>query len=112
MPVASLLGPEADGGRFRAACRTLMEGSRRLDFVNDLAEDLPEGRLGIPAEALARFSVTVEDLAAGRTSAGLRELVEDQVEAARSACERPANCPCSGKVPAGCSWTRASGSSC
>ncbi|WP_328505272.1 squalene/phytoene synthase family protein [Streptomyces sp. NBC_00391] len=83
MLVASLLGPEDDDGRFRAGCRTLIEGSQRLDFVNDLAEDLPEGRLGIPTETLERFSVTVEDLAEGRESAGVRELVQDQVEAAR-----------------------------
>ncbi|MFD9134865.1 squalene/phytoene synthase family protein [Streptomyces bottropensis] len=83
MLVASLLGPEGDDGRFRAACRTLMEGSQRLDFVNDLAEDLPEGRLGIPAETLKRFSVTAEDLAEGRESSGVRELVEDQIEASR-----------------------------
>ncbi|MFE7840233.1 squalene/phytoene synthase family protein [Streptomyces sp. NPDC057474] len=83
MLVASLLGPESDDGRFRAGCRTLIDGSQRLDFVNDLAEDLPEGRLGIPAKTLERFSVTAEDLAEGRESAGVRELVEDQIEAAR-----------------------------
>ena len=38
------------------------------------------GNLSLLAECI---SVTVEDLAAGRTSAGLRELVEDQAEAAR-----------------------------
>ncbi|MER6156502.1 squalene/phytoene synthase family protein [Streptomyces sp. NPDC001868] len=83
MLVASLLGPEGDDTRFRAACRTLIDGSQRLDFVNDLAEDLPEGRLGIPTETLERFSVTAEDLAEGRETAGVRELVEEQVEAAR-----------------------------
>ncbi|MBZ3901282.1 MULTISPECIES: squalene/phytoene synthase family protein [Streptomyces] len=84
--VACLVGPETDDaryGRFRAACRTLIDGSQRLDFVNDLAEDLPEGRLGIPLETLDRFSVSVADLAEGRESAAVRELVEDQVEAAR-----------------------------
>ncbi|MFM9588028.1 squalene/phytoene synthase family protein [Streptomyces scabiei] len=87
MLVASLLGPEDDDGRFRAACRTLIDGSQRLDFVNDLAEDLPEGRLGIPARTLERFSVTAEDLAEdlaeGRKRVAVRELVEDQVEASR-----------------------------
>ncbi|MFD8811711.1 squalene/phytoene synthase family protein [Streptomyces sp. NPDC059627] len=85
LPIAGLLGPESDtDGRFRASCRTLIDGSQRLDFVNDLAEDLREGHPGIPAETLKRFSVTVEDLEAGRASDGLRSLVEHEVETART----------------------------
>ncbi|MEU9450315.1 squalene/phytoene synthase family protein [Streptomyces sp. NPDC048277] len=83
--IAALMGPETDpDGAFRAACRTLVDGSQRLDFVNDLAEDLREGRPGIPAETLKHFSVTVEELAAGQASPGLRPLVEHEVEAARA----------------------------
>jgi phytoene synthase len=85
MLVGTLLGPETDDGRYRTLCRTLIEGSQRLDFVNDLAEDLPEGRLGIPDETLRRYSLTVEDLTAGRAAPGLRDLVHDQVDAARTA---------------------------
>ncbi|MGW0335515.1 squalene/phytoene synthase family protein [Streptomyces sp. NPDC003011] len=84
MLVASLLGPEHDDGAFRAACRMFIDGSQRLDFVNDLAEDLTEGRLGIPTETLERFSVTEKDLAEGRESPAVRELVENQIEAARA----------------------------
>ncbi|WP_200304139.1 squalene/phytoene synthase family protein [Streptomyces adelaidensis] len=84
MLVASLLGPEHDGGDFRTGCRTFIDGSQRLDFVNDLAEDLAEGRLGLPADALERFSVTEGDLAEGRDSSGVRELVGCQLEAARA----------------------------
>jgi phytoene synthase len=84
MLVASLLGPEHDDGGFRAGCRTFIDGSQRLDFVNDLAEDLAERRLGIPAETLARFSVREKDLAEGRESPGVRELVEHQIELART----------------------------
>ncbi|MEV7890455.1 squalene/phytoene synthase family protein [Streptomyces sp. NPDC002817] len=83
--VGTLLGPRTDDGRYRALSRTLIEGSQRLDFVNDLAEDLPEGRLGIPTETLRRYSLTAEDLTAGRASPGLRDLVHDQVDAARTA---------------------------
>lgn len=84
MLVASLLGPKHDEGTFRAGCRTFIEGSQRLDFVNDLAEDLTEGQLGIPAKTLERFSVTVKDLAHRRESPGVQELVEHQIEAARA----------------------------
>ncbi|WP_030617164.1 squalene/phytoene synthase family protein [Streptomyces fulvoviolaceus] len=97
--VGALLGPEADDGRFRAACRTLMEGSQRLDFVNDLAEDLREGRLGIPEDTLERFSVTWEDLAAGRETAGVRKLVEDQVETARTALQAAKRLPALAPAP-------------
>ncbi|MFF4276351.1 squalene/phytoene synthase family protein [Streptomyces sp. NPDC001536] len=85
MLVGTLLGPETDDGRYRALCRTLIEGSQRLDFVNDLAEDLPEGRLGIPTETLRRFSLAPEDLTAGQTPPGLRDLLNDQIDAARTA---------------------------
>ncbi|MER7834710.1 squalene/phytoene synthase family protein [Streptomyces sp. NPDC096040] len=82
--IGALLGPETDpGGRFLAGCRRLIDGSQRLDFVNDLAEDLREGRPGIPAETLKRFSVTAEDLTAGQASPGLRSLVAHEVETAR-----------------------------
>jgi phytoene synthase len=84
MLVASLLGPEHDDGDFRAGCRTFIDGSQRLDFVNDLAEDLTEGRLGIPAKTLERFSVTEKDLAEGHESPGVRALITHQVDAARA----------------------------
>lgn len=84
MLVASLLGPEHDSGDFRAGCRTFIDGSQRLDFVNDLAEDLADERLGIPAETLDRFSVTVQDLAQKRESPGVRRLLKHQIEAARA----------------------------
>ncbi|GAB2940962.1 squalene/phytoene synthase family protein [Streptomyces heilongjiangensis] len=76
--------PDSDDGAFRAGCRTFIEAGQRLDFVSGLAEDLREGRRGVPMETLKRFSVTMEDLAAGRESAGVRELVGDQVRAARA----------------------------
>ncbi|MET7695849.1 squalene/phytoene synthase family protein [Streptomyces sp. NPDC005483] len=86
MLVAELLGPDGDDeGRYLAACRTFIDRSQRLDFVNDLAEDLREGRLGIPASTLEKFSVTTADLAAGRSSAGLRALLDDQLGLARAA---------------------------
>ncbi|MCH5676828.1 squalene/phytoene synthase family protein [Streptomyces gilvus] len=84
MLVASLLGPDDDAGHFRAGCRIFIDGSQRLDFVNDLAEDLAEGRLGIPTQTLERFSVTEKDLADRHQSPGVRELVKHQIEMARA----------------------------
>ncbi|MFG3292149.1 squalene/phytoene synthase family protein [Streptomyces sp. NPDC048179] len=83
--VAALIGPETDpDGAFHSGCRTFIDGSQRLDFVNDLAEDLREGRPGIPAETLKRFSVTEEDLSAGHATPAVRSLVEHETEAARA----------------------------
>ncbi|MEU6066824.1 squalene/phytoene synthase family protein [Streptomyces sp. NPDC047082] len=93
MLVAVLLGPETDSAPFRAACRTLIDGSQRLDFVNDLAEDLREGRIGISAQALERHAVTLEDLTKGREPAGLGELVNHQVAAARASLEAARELP-------------------
>ncbi|MGI5457692.1 squalene/phytoene synthase family protein [Streptomyces sp. CA-249302] len=90
MLIATLLGPERDDdGRYRAMCRTLMDGSQRLDFVNDLAEDTAEGRPGIPSETLARFSLTPADLdpkahAAGHEPPGLAELLAHEIGTART----------------------------
>ncbi|MGW4550311.1 squalene/phytoene synthase family protein [Streptomyces violaceorubidus] len=86
MLVAELLGPDGDDdGRYRAACRTFIDGSQRLDLVNDIAEDLREGRPGIPVSALEKFSVTTADLAAARPSAGLRALLDEHLGLARAA---------------------------
>jgi phytoene synthase len=93
MLVGALLGPEADDGPYRTACRTFIDGSQRTDFVNDIAEDLREGRLGIPAKTLERFSVTLEDLAAGREVPGVRELVGHEVRQARTALEAARELP-------------------
>ncbi|MEU0004515.1 squalene/phytoene synthase family protein [Streptomyces sp. NPDC006314] len=101
MLVAGLLAPEGDDARYRVACRTFIEGSQRLDFVNDLAEDLREGRVGIPVATLEQFSLSVEDLAAGRGGRALDEVVAHQVTAARScllaARELPALTPAPGR---------------
>jgi phytoene synthase len=75
MPVACLLAPEGDATDFRAGCRTYIDASQRLDFVNDLAEDLADGRLTIPRETLDRFGVTREDLEQARDLPGTRQLI-------------------------------------
>ncbi|OIK26855.1 squalene/phytoene synthase family protein [Streptomyces malaysiense] len=84
MLVAGLLAPEADDMPYRAACRTFIEGSQRLDFVNDLAEDVQEGRTGIPVEAMERFGITMDDLRTGAGGSALRELMADQITLAQT----------------------------
>ncbi|WP_354640922.1 phytoene/squalene synthase family protein [Kitasatospora camelliae] len=82
MAVAALLGPRGDQTAYRAACRTYIDAAQRLDFVNDLAEDLGEGRLALPAEALARHGVERADLEAGRDLPGVRGLLGEALDLA------------------------------
>ncbi|MFI5701235.1 phytoene/squalene synthase family protein [Streptomyces xanthochromogenes] len=82
--VACLLAPDGDGTEFRAACRTFIDAGQRLDFVNDLAEDLADGRLTIPRETLARHGVTREDLEQARDLPGTRELISAVLGQARA----------------------------
>ncbi|MGW0769446.1 squalene/phytoene synthase family protein [Streptomyces sp. NPDC002676] len=104
MLVAEVLAPGGDDQRYRAACRTFIDGSQRLDFVNDLAEDVREGHVGIPADTMERFAVT-DDLGAGVGGPALEELIADQVTTARAALlaarELPALTPAPGRRLAG-----------
>ncbi|MEU8549149.1 squalene/phytoene synthase family protein [Streptomyces roseoverticillatus] len=91
MLVAGLvLAPEAGSGPgsgpaagSRALCRAYIDGSQRLDFVNDLAEDLRDGRLTLPAEALERHGVSRADLERGRDTPGTRALLAASLDRAR-----------------------------
>ncbi|MFI9724067.1 phytoene/squalene synthase family protein [Streptomyces sp. NPDC052396] len=84
MLIASLLlAPDADPLAARQLCRAYIDGSQRLDFVNDLAEDLGSGRLTLPVTTLARHGVSREDLERGRDTAGVRSLLRTLLEQAR-----------------------------
>ncbi|GGX97097.1 phytoene/squalene synthase family protein [Streptomyces hiroshimensis] len=83
MLVADLLDPGTDPGAFRAACRSYIDGSQRLDFVNDLAEDLEGGRLAIPRETLEQHGVSRSDLESARDTPAVRALLAGQLRRAR-----------------------------
>ncbi|MFC9237604.1 phytoene/squalene synthase family protein [Streptomyces decoyicus] len=84
MLIACLLGG-APAEKYVAGCRTFIEASQRLDFLNDVAEDLSNGRLGIPEEDLARRGLTRADLTGkGGAPDGFRALLRDQAQQARS----------------------------
>ncbi|WP_424892762.1 phytoene/squalene synthase family protein [Streptomyces sp. XH2] len=76
-------GPGAGAAGSRTLCRAYIDGSQRLDFVNDLAEDLRDGRLALPAEALERHGVSRADLEQGRDTAGTRALLAASLDRAR-----------------------------
>ncbi|MCF3106116.1 squalene/phytoene synthase family protein [Streptomyces roseoverticillatus] len=76
-------GPGSGVAGSRALCRSYIDGSQRLDFVNDLAEDLRDGRLALPAEALERHGVSRADLERGRDTPGTRALLAVSLDRAR-----------------------------
>ncbi|MCC3771424.1 squalene/phytoene synthase family protein [Streptomyces sp. UNOC14_S4] len=84
MLVAGLFAPGTDKAGFRAACRSHIDGSQRLDFVNDIAEDLAGGRLTLPATALKRHDVSRADLEEARDTPGTAALLRDQLAQARA----------------------------
>jgi 15-cis-phytoene synthase len=53
------------------------------NIIRDVAEDLANGRLYLPAEDLARFRVTESDLRAGRVTPAVRELFRFECDRAR-----------------------------
>ncbi|MDT0449379.1 phytoene/squalene synthase family protein [Streptomyces hesseae] len=84
MLVACLvLSPDADADDSRALCRSYIDGSQRLDFVNDLAEDLGDGRLTLPEETLTRHEVSRSDLERKRDTPHCRALFRDLLEQSR-----------------------------
>lgn len=75
MLIACLLAPPSPADAYSAGCRTFIEASQRLDFLEDIAEDLQIGRLGIPQDALAQHGVTRNDLHKGEVSGRVSELM-------------------------------------
>ena len=80
MLIATLLGPDRDQEAYRAACRVYIEAIQRLDFVNDLAQDLADGRLTIPEETLKQHGVTRADLEQARGLRTVYALISDQLD--------------------------------
>ncbi|MGW3271278.1 phytoene/squalene synthase family protein [Streptomyces kronopolitis] len=82
--VACLLAPADEPTGYRAACRTYIDGSQRLDFVNDLAEDLANDRLTIPQDTLLRHGVTRNDLEHAKDTPEVRTLLKHLLQQART----------------------------
>jgi phytoene synthase len=65
MLTACLIGPLPGAEAhelFEQGCHRLIEAMQRTDFLADLHEDLQQGQIGIPRDALLRHGVDVEDL--------------------------------------------------
>ncbi|GAA1252105.1 squalene/phytoene synthase family protein [Streptomyces javensis] len=75
MLIAGLIAGEDPATDYREACRMYIDGSQRLDFVNDLAEDLADGRLNLVRETLDAHGVTRDDLEKARDTTAIRGLL-------------------------------------
>ncbi len=62
---------------FAQSCRLVADAGQRTDILTDLAEDLRDGRLYLPLDALAHHGVDRADLAAGRDAPGIQALLSE-----------------------------------
>ncbi|MBI0382262.1 squalene/phytoene synthase family protein [Streptomyces albiflaviniger] len=83
MLIAGLIAGEDPAPDYREACRMYIDGSQRLDFVNDLAEDLADGRLNLARETLDAHGVTRADLENARDTTAIRGLLAHLLGEAR-----------------------------
>ncbi|WP_406065891.1 squalene/phytoene synthase family protein [Streptomyces sp. NBC_01077] len=81
MLTACLLAPADKGTRavFTGGCRRLMRAMQRIDFLEDLSEDVRDGRPGVPADAVAHHGADLS-----RPSAALGRLVAQQADQANT----------------------------
>ncbi|WP_328941379.1 squalene/phytoene synthase family protein [Streptomyces sp. NBC_00250] len=79
MLTACLLAPAETSAReaFTGGCHRLIRGMQRIDFLEDLSEDLRVGRTGVPADAVARHGADLT-----RPDAALGRLVQEQADLA------------------------------
>ncbi|MFG3348206.1 squalene/phytoene synthase family protein [Streptomyces sp. NPDC048018] len=79
MLTACLLAPAEASAReaFTEACHRLIRAMQRVDFLEDLPEDVRAGRPGIPADAVARHGADLS-----RPGPALARLVEEQADLA------------------------------
>jgi squalene synthase HpnC len=73
----------SDAERFRLSDLTC-SALQLANFWQDVAEDYQRGRIYLPQDAMQRFNITEETIAAGHVSLEFRAMLKDQVAYARS----------------------------
>ncbi|MFJ5831412.1 squalene/phytoene synthase family protein [Streptomyces sp. NPDC093089] len=93
MLTACLVAPSDASARaeFEDGCHRLMRAMQRIDFLEDLPEDVRAGRSGVPVDAVERHGADLT-----RPGAALGRLVEEQ--AGRAAADLAAAAPLAGVV--------------
>ena len=77
-----VMGAECDPATL-ARASALGEAMQLTNFLRDIGEDLRRGRVYVPAEDLAKFSVTEDDLRAGIVTDGFRDLMRFEIARTR-----------------------------
>jgi phytoene synthase len=79
----AVYGP-SDPERARPLAETLGIALQQINIMRDVAEDWTLGRVYLPQDELARFGVSEDDVAAGRTGPGWRGLMAHEASRARA----------------------------
>jgi phytoene synthase len=79
----AVYGP-SDVVRARPLAESLGLALQQINIMRDVPEDWSLGRVYIPQDELARFGVSEDDIAAGRTGPGWRGLMAHQASRARA----------------------------
>jgi phytoene synthase len=85
--IGTMMAPileSSDPPAARTHARQLGLAFQLTNFIRDVAEDHQRGRVYLPAADLDRFGVRRDDLAAGRATPAVRDLVAFEVERARA----------------------------
>jgi phytoene synthase len=83
LPILGAGDGAGDVERARGPARELGLAFQLTNFIRDVGEDLARGRIYLPAEDLARFGVTADDLRAGVATDPVRRLIAFEVDRAR-----------------------------
>ncbi|GAU65824.1 phytoene synthase [Streptomyces sp. NBRC 110611] len=86
-----VMGPTS--GPYGAEAEAMALALQLTNLIRDLAEDQRHGRTYLPLEDLDRFGVTRQDLARGRMTPAVRELVKFEVDRAHAFYEDGAGLP-------------------
>jgi 15-cis-phytoene synthase len=82
--VIGLRDPEQDAAAARQHAIDLGIALQLTNILRDIGEDLQRGRVYLPADELADFKCTEEDLRAGRRDHRFRDLMDFQIARART----------------------------
>jgi 15-cis-phytoene synthase len=85
--IGTMMAPileSSDPPRAREHARQLGLAFQLTNFIRDVGEDLQRGRVYLPEADLDRFGVTRDDLAAGKVTPAVADLLAFEVERARA----------------------------
>ncbi len=80
--MCSIIGAPSDSDTI-AQAQSLGEAMQLTNFLRDVAEDYRRGRIYLPQEDMARFGVSNQDIACGKLTSNVKQLIQFEIERAR-----------------------------